>query len=162
MKHANTGRNREAMEARRLLAVAEVRGGETQAAAARRHGVTPGAVSQWMKKYRSGGRKALKMTDATGRPGRLGAADLRKVERALLRGPKAHGYATDLWTLERVGRVVRQKTGASFHQSHVRRLLRGLGWSCRKPETRARERDEKAIAKWKKGTWPRLQKKGSK
>jgi transposase len=34
-------------------------------------------------------------------------------------------------------------------------VLTALGWSCQKPERRAVERDEAAIARWKPEAWPR-------
>jgi len=33
-----------------------------------------------------------------------------------------------------------------------------MGWSCQKPQRRARERDEATIARWRKKEWPRLKK----
>jgi hypothetical protein len=33
-----------------------------------------------------------------------------------------------------------------------------LGWSCQKPERRAVERDEVAIARWMQQDWPRIKK----
>jgi hypothetical protein len=33
-----------------------------------------------------------------------------------------------------------------------------MGWSCQKPEKRARERDEEAIAGWRQMDWPRIKK----
>jgi hypothetical protein len=41
----------------------------------------------------------------------------------------------------------------------VWRVLGALGWSVQKPERRAFQRDEAAIAHWKQHTWPALKKK---
>jgi putative transposase len=43
----------------------------------------------------------------------------------------------------------------------VWKLLRAAGWSCQVPEHRALQRDEAAIAHWKRYRWPHI-KKGSK
>jgi transposase len=89
---------------------------------------------------------------------RLGPEQLAELERQLLRGPLAQGYATDLWTLARIADLIRKLFGVRHHPSHVFRLLRGLGWSCQKPEQRAKERDEAAIQRWVRADWPALKK----
>lgn len=161
MQHFPHKRDRLGMEARRFAAVRDVRAGRfTQAAAARHYAVTPGAVSQWMTAYRTKGRSALKKTDATGRPSRLSPAQVQQAARALLQGPEAFGYRTGLWTLARVAAVVRRETGIRYRPTQTWRFLRKLGWSVQKPETRARERNERAIARWLKDDWPVIQKRG--
>jgi transposase len=40
-----------------------------------------------------------------------------------------------------------------LHHAHVGRMLTALGWSCQKPERRAIERDEAAIARWTRYRW---------
>jgi integrase len=65
----------------------------------------------------------------------------------LLRGAEAAGYRTELWTLKRIGEVIRKQFGVRYSPVGVWALLRhGLGWSWQKPERRALERDEAAIA----------------
>ena len=46
-----------------------------------------------------------------------------------------------------------------YSDVHVWRLLGQMGFSSQKPERRALERDEDAIERWKKRTWPALKKK---
>ncbi len=43
-------------------------------------------------------------------------------------GARANGYATDLWTLDRVGAVIESVTGVAYHRGHVlaRTLPSGL------------------------------------
>ena len=48
-----------------------------------------------------------------------------------------------------------------YHEAHVWRILRRLGWSCQRPSGKALERDEQAIREWKKVEWPRIKKKPS-
>lgn len=40
--------------------------------------------------------------------------------------------------------------------SHAWRILRAMGWTLQRPERRAAERDEDAIARWVKQDWPRI------
>ena len=79
--------------------------------------------------------------------------------RLLLRGARAHGHATDLWTTARVARVIFREFRVRYHRAHVGRLLHGLGWSVQKPERRALERNEERIEHWKREIWPRIKKK---
>jgi len=74
---------------------------------------------------------------------------LERIERALKRGPEAFGYDTGLWTSARVADLIEQECGIAYHPGHAWRLLRQLGWSCQRPTGRALERDERAIAQWK-------------
>jgi len=48
--------------------------------------------------------------------------------------------------------------GVSYDPSGVWHVLRRMGWTCQKPERRARERDEEAIAVWRQVDWPRMKK----
>jgi transposase len=74
-------------------------------------------------------------------------------------GPQAHGYATALWTTERIARLIQRQFGVRYHRDHVGRLLGQMGWSCQRPTGRARERKEEEIARWKRVEWPRIKKK---
>ena len=76
----------------------------------------------------------------------------------LNKGPRAFGYKTNLWTLERIAAVISKKFRVCYHASQVWRILRQMGYSCQKPERRARERAEQAVATWRKKDWPRIKK----
>jgi len=76
----------------------------------------------------------------------------------LQRGPPAAGYPTELWTLKRMAEVIEKKFGVRYHPGHVWRLLASLGWSCQKPERRARESDEAAIERWRRERWAHIKK----
>ena len=92
------------------------------------------------------------------RSARLSAVELKRVEEALRKGARANGYATDLWTLDRVRAVIESVTGVAYHRGHVWKVLRSLGWSRQRPARQATERDDEAIAAWVKTTWPRVKK----
>ncbi len=127
---------------------------------ARRLKVSRAAVRQWYVAWKRKGREGLEAAGRLGRKPRLTKAGIARVRNALLRGPTACGYHTDVWTLERIARLIRQTVRVSYHPSHVWKVLAAMGWSCQKPETRARERDERAIQRWREVTWPRIQKRG--
>lgn len=89
----------------------------------------------------------------------MSATKREQLKALLLRGAGAAGYATELWTLRRISEVIRKRFGVRYSPVGVWALLHhGLGWSWQKPERRARERDETAIARWKRNEWPRIKK----
>ena len=87
--------------------------------------------------------------------------DKERAHRANARGPEALGYTSGLWTAARVRELIADQCGVRYHEAHVWRILRQLGWSCQRPTGRALERDEEAIRYWKRVRWPRLKKKRS-
>jgi transposase len=60
--------------------------------------------------------------------------------------------------LPRAAAVIAQTFGVRYHPTHVWRILGGEGWSCQKPERRARECDEPAIQRWRQARWPPIKK----
>lgn len=116
------------------------------------------AVSQWKKLFERAGPDALKAKPHPGPKSKLTAKQQDKLAKLLLKGPAAHGFSTNLWTLRRVAEVIRRYFGVQYDPSGVWHLLGGIGWSCQKPEKKARERDEQAIATWRKSDWPRIKK----
>lgn len=151
-------RDREAIRRRRRQAARLFGKGETQAQVARLLGVSRQTAMVWWNTFEQEGADALREPGAAGRPARLTPEDLRVIEQALIQGPRAHGYETDLWTLPRIAAVIERVADVSYHSGHVWRLMRKLGWSLQKPTTRARERNEKAIRQWVRETWPGLKK----
>jgi transposase len=115
-------------------------------------------ASRWYHTWQAKGRPALKGAGRAGRKPRLDHQQLARVETALLKGPAAHGYATDLWTLPRIATVITRLTGVRYHPAHVWRILQGLNWSLQRPARQARERDEAAIRRWQRQRWPQVKK----
>jgi transposase len=150
-------RDFEGMEDRRKRAARMFQRGVPQADVARELGVSRQSVSRWHADWQRGGTTALKAAGRAGRMPRLTEAQLGKVDRALRHGPRVHGFATDLWTLDRVAAVIEAETGVRYHPGHVWKLLRDkLGWSRQRPARRAVERDDEAIARWVAEKWPRV------
>jgi transposase len=133
--------------------------GRRPAEVARELGVSIQSASEWYRRWSAGGKQALRAAGRAGRLPRLDADQLARVEHALLQGPTANGFPTELWTLPRVADVIERVTGVAYHPGHVWRILRQqLGWSRQRPARRATERDDAAIAQWVKQRWPSLKK----
>ena len=146
------------LEARRRRAVALLDKGLGVREVARQIGCSPMSVSRWRTEVRARGPDALRPKPAPGRPPRVTARQRAKLLTLLLKGATAHGFSTDLWTLPRVAAVIARTFGVTYHPAHVWKILRGEGWSCQKPERRARERDEAAIQRWRTERWPHIKK----
>jgi len=147
-----------ALEARRRRAVALLAQGLGVRTVARQIGCSPSSVSRWQTDVAAGGPDALRAKPSPGRPPRLTARQRARLLTLLLKGATAHGFGTDLWTLPRVAAVIARTFGVTYHPAHVWKILRGEGWSCQKPERRARERDEAAIQRWRAERWPHIKK----
>ena len=149
-------RDLRALEQRRLEAAKLFAEGVHQAEVARRLGAGPSSVNRWHQVWQEQGEKGLKRKAPPGRKPRLSSEQLQQLEEALLAGPAAAGYATELWTAPRVRKLIWERFRVRYHESHVWLLLGKLGWSCQKPAKRAVERNEEAIQTWVKKRWPRL------
>jgi len=147
------------LERRRRRAVRFLESGHSLATVAQRVGAAVSAVWQWRDTFRRRGSAGLAATPASGRPPKLTARQRKRLPRLLARGARAHGYATELWTTKRVAAVITREFSVRYHPAHVSRLLAACGWSCQKPERRAVERDEAAIAHWTRYRWAAIKKK---
>ena len=152
-------RDFEALEKRRFEAMRLLDRGLNQSETARRLKVARQTVSVWRRQYLQQGAAALRRAGRAGRKPLLDAAQRERLTALLLEGPEAHGFPTPLWTCPRVARLIRDEFGVDYHEGHVWKVLRGLGWSPQRPVGRARERNEEAIRTWKRTTWPDLKKK---
>jgi transposase len=130
----------------------------SQAEVARALAVSRQTASRWYAAWLAGGREALVGAGRTGRRSRLSGDDMCRLEAVLLGGAPAQGYETELWTLKRIAQVIRREFGVKYHASHVWKVLGQLGWSCQRPERKARERNEEAIRRWVRYRWPRIKK----
>ena len=109
----------------------------------------------WRRAWSAGGEAALASKGPSG-PGRvLSEAQVAKLVATLQEGPAAAGRVEDQrWTLSRV----RTPIGRMFHKrvalSTVWYVLRRAGFTPQQPITRTAERDEQAIAHWRRYQWP--------
>jgi transposase len=152
-------RDFKALEERRFRAWDLLQKGFNQSEVARRIRVCSQTVSRWAGQVAASGQQALRKAGRAGRKPGLEEQQKHQLEKLLLKGPERLGYDTPLWTSRRVARLIEKEFGVRYHQGHVWKILRGLGWSCQRPESRARERNEVAIRQWKKVQWPAIKKK---
>jgi transposase len=146
------------LERRRRRAVALLAQGASPRAVARQVRAAVGSVYRWHNAWLQGGELALAAKPVPGAPRKLTDQQREQLVHLLLTGARANGFPNELWTLKRIAAVIQVQFGVRYHPAHVWKLLRGLGWSCQVPERRALQRDEPAIAHWKRYQWPAIKK----
>ena len=146
------------LERRRGRALTLLEQGLRPVDVAQRLGVDRRSVRRWKAAARRGGPQALAARPAPGRPPKLARRRHPRLEKLLLGGAQAAGFANDLWTCPRIAHLIQRAFGVQYHVDHVGRLLRALGWTPQRPARRARERDEAQIQHWIKVHWPRIKK----
>jgi transposase len=144
------------LESRRLLAGQLILDGRDNGEVLEIFGVSESSVKRWRRAVEKGGLDALKAKPHPGRKPRLNAKQKRQLVEILLAGPRKAGYHNELWTCRRVADVVAKRFGVTYHPDYLGRMLHDLGWTCQKPEQRAREADDTAMARWRKRDWPRI------
>jgi putative transposase len=108
----------------------------------------------WRRAWVAGGAEALASKGSSGPATKLSEKQLLRLQHRLEAGPAASGYTEDRrWTLARVVKLI----AAMFH---VRYSIKGaslvrhrMGWTPQMPSHRAVERDEAAIASWRRHRW---------
>lgn len=111
------------------------------------------SVQRWRKAWSEGGTRALASKGPASLP-LLSDALFAVLEQELARGPVAHGWPDQTWTLSRIKTLIGRRFHRTYTVQGVAALLKRHGWSCQVPARRAVERDETAVAGWTKETWP--------
>lgn len=155
-------RDFKALERRRYAAAGLFERDLTDSEIGRRLQVHRQSVGRWRQQWLSQGKSGLRGAGRSGRKSRLDEKQTQVVIEHLLKGPKACGFSSDVWTLARMAMMVEKVVGVKYHPRYLSEILARLGWSCQRPAMRAKERDEAAIRNWKARVWPRLKKKPKK
>src|SRR5262245_30943001 len=142
------------LEIRRRVALALLDLGWGVRQVARQVKASPGSVCRWRDTRAQHGEAGLTATRHPGSKPKLNAAQCQTLLDLLRQGARAHGFRHALWTLRRMATVIARHFGITYCPSAVWRVLRRLTWSPQKPTSRARERDEQAMARWSPETWP--------
>lgn len=121
-------------------------------------GSSKSSASRWKQAWEQGGEEALHAKPHLGPNPKLKPQQQRRLLVALKQGTRHWGYASSGWTGPLVRDLIQRLFGVSYHVDYIGPLLHKLGWSAQKPEQRARERNERAIARWRRDELPRLKK----
>lgn len=109
----------------------------------------------WRRAWQAGGEPALASKGAPGPDRILSEAQVGKLIEKLDEGPAAAGWDEDQrWTLARVCTLIGRMFHVTVSIATAWEVLRRAGYSPQQPIQRAAERDEAAIAHWKRYQWP--------
>ena len=146
------------LEQRRLEAVALLDKGLSPEEVSSQLGVSRRSVDRWRQAVREQGKEALAAVPHPGRASFLTDRQQEDLIARLIAGGRSQGFETDLWTCPRVQVLIERRYKVMYHVDHLPRLLRRLGFTPQKPQRRALERDEEAIATWVRKDWRRIKK----
>lgn len=146
------------LEQRRRLAADLLRRGLRPAEVARRVNASRQSVLRWGRRLEQDGIRGLRRAGRVGRPPVLTDAQLEELAKHLKAGSLTAGYATEMWTLPRIGALIEREFAVRLAGSSVWRTLQRMGWSVQRPASRARQQDPAAVMQWKQKRWPALKK----
>ncbi|MFF9221658.1 winged helix-turn-helix domain-containing protein [Streptomyces viridosporus] len=141
-------RERLRMEAAEMFAA-----GQDNAAVATELRVSVRSVQRWRRSWQDGGPQALHSKGPASRP-KLSETLFAVLEQELDKGPVAHGWPDQTWTLARIETLTGRRFPTSLTPSKIAQMLHRHGWSHQVPARHALERDEQAVTGWAKEVWP--------
>ncbi|MEV7003710.1 winged helix-turn-helix domain-containing protein [Streptomyces sp. NPDC093982] len=139
------------MQAAELFAL-----GHDNALIAKELRVSVRSVQRWRQTWERGGASALESKGPASRP-KLSEALFAVLEQELAKGPVAHGWPDQTWTLARIKTLIGRRFHKSMTLSAIAQMLHRHGFSHQVPARRAVERDESAVTGWVKETWPQVE-----
>ena len=134
---------RQELEQRRMQAGQLLLRGMRQSEVASRLQVSRETVRRWADKVGEGGLDALRNAPHLGRPSGLSLGQRQELGLLLQQGAVAQGFASEGWSLHRVGLLIEQRFGRRYSDVQVWRILGGLGWSHQQPAAGAGVRRSK-------------------
>ncbi|MFF6904299.1 winged helix-turn-helix domain-containing protein [Streptomyces hydrogenans] len=148
-----TAERQQFREELRLEAAERFARGEASSVIAKDLRVSVRSVQRWRRMWDEGGPRALRSQGPASLP-RLSTRQFAQLEAELAKGPTAHGWEDQRWTLSRVKTVIGRRFHLTYTIQGVRKLLVRNGWSRQVPARRATERDDEAVAGWVKEVRP--------
>ncbi|MFD9071978.1 winged helix-turn-helix domain-containing protein [Streptomyces lasiicapitis] len=114
------------------------------------------SVQRWRRAWTAHGRRGLRSRGPASHP-KLSEPLFAMLERELAKGPVAHGWPDQMWTLARIKTLIGRRFHKSFTLSGIAQMLHRHGFSHQVPARRAVERDELKVTGWVKDTWPQVE-----
>ena len=147
-----------AQDALRQRVIQALRGGMSQAHAARVFGVSRRSVNGWYRRWRDRGVRALR-SRPRGRPSAIQLAPHQAatvVRLIAARCPEQLQLAFVLWTREAVRDLIVQRCEVRLSVWTVGRYLQRWGFTPQKPLRRAYEQDPAAVRRWLRREYPAI------
>ena len=143
----------------RLEAAERFAAGQDSALIAKDLRVHVRSVQRWYRAWSAGGEAGL-LSKARSRRPVLGDGLFAVLAQELDKGPIAHGWEDQTWTLSRITTLIDRRFHTSYTPQGAAAPLHCHGWSHQVPARRAMEREEDAAAAWVKEVWPEAEEPG--
>ena len=127
-----------------ILAVAD---GRLQKEVAEMFGVPLRTLEWWIERYRNDGLSALMKGPYPGRQPRLTPDQKKELAQIIEEGPEKAGFG-GAWNALIVKSLIKDRFGVTYDASHVRRLLKKLGFSVQLPRRSPSKADEAEQKHW--------------
>jgi len=145
------------LEEIRIRAVERVQAGESPEVVIRTLGYSRSCIYTWLALYRAGGWGALRARALTGRPMKIGPAQLGWLYRTITgRSPLPFRFEFALWTREMIQVLLLEELQLKLSLASIGRLLKQLGLSCQRPLFRAIEQDPERVRQWRQKEYPAI------
>lgn len=118
----------------RARAVAAVQNGIPTSTVARAYGVARLTIYRWLDRFERNGTEGLERIPGSGRPRKLEELTEAELKMVVLQKASDFGFETDLWTVGRLRRVIRERHRIDLSDNTVWRRLREAGLTYQKPE----------------------------
>ena len=120
-------------------------------------GVNIRAVIRWNTNYKKEGKKSLRSKKASGPSFKLSEKEIKSIISILYDDATIYGFENPLWNCKMVQQTIFKQIGKKIHTTNIMRLFKKLNLSPQKPERLASQRNEKAIRRWKREEWPKIE-----
>ena len=143
-------RCKDAKQARRLLAMADILEGASRAEAGRGVGNDIQTVRDWVIRFNAEGPDGLKDRTSPGRPPKLTPAQQEELKDIAGKGPDPKTDGVVRWRCKDLKRLIKERFGVDLDERNVGRLLRRLGFSYVSGRPRHPKQDPQLIEEYKK------------
>lgn len=116
------------------------------------------SVSRILQRYKRLGERAFEVGSAPGAERRMSDQDLELLKRLIDQGARAHGYEDDSWSCKRIRDLILAHFKVSYHERHVSRILKLIGYTRQKPQLKDRRQDAQKVSHWKQEKLPEIKK----
>jgi transposase len=142
----------------RERAVEAVQNGIAKSTVAQAYGVSRLTIYRWLDRFEKDGTEGLERQPGSGRPRKLEELTEEELKVIVLQRASDFGFETDLWTVGRLRRVIREQYEIDLSDNTVWRRLREAGLTYQKPEREYYEIDEATREAWLANDVPEIRK----
>ena len=140
-------------QSRRLLSLAAVRDGMDRGSAAKIGGMDRQTLRDWVHRFNVAGPDGLLDNWTEGPKPRLSIEQMGELAAIVEAGPDREIDGVVRWRRVDLKRVIAERFGVAFHERHVGKLLKKLGFSHISARPRHPAQDERIVEAFK-NVWP--------